>query len=112
MANRGEAAGYYNSAPAPNPYPPPEGEPKYGQPPPQYGQQYAPPPGPPTNGQQGYGEKPSFDQTFVVQKPKYNDWWAGVLFIAVFLGYTAVSGIAINGYCKSDECYSRWLLTL
>lgn len=80
---------------------------KYSQQPPQYNN-YAPPPGPPMNGnpmaygngQQSYGEKQSFDQTFAIQKPKYNDWWAGLLFIAVFLGFTAVSGIAIQGYCR------------
>lgn len=44
------------------------------------------------------GEKVSFDQAFKIDKPKYNDLWAGVLFIAVFLGFTAVSGIAIQGY--------------
>jgi hypothetical protein len=108
MANRGEAADYYNGAPAPNNYyQMRDGEPKQGQPPPNYGQTYAPPPGPPINGnQQAYGtgtprynEKPSFEQAFAIPKPKYNDWWAGILFIAVFLGYTAVSGIAIQGYC-------------
>ncbi|KAF2019440.1 DUF580-domain-containing protein [Aaosphaeria arxii CBS 175.79] len=44
------------------------------------------------------GEKQNFDQAFKIQKPKFNDWWAGLLFIAVFLGFAAVSGIAIQGY--------------
>jgi hypothetical protein len=103
MATRGESADYYSGGALPPPtngsYPPPEREPKYGQPPPQY-QNYAPPPGPPVN---GHGEKVDFDQAFAIQKPKYNDWWAGILFIAVFLGYIAVSGIAINGYCKFNN---------
>jgi hypothetical protein len=42
-------------------------------------------PPPPANGGGGYGyaseggEKPSFDQTFEVKKPKWNDLWAGLL---------------------------------
>jgi hypothetical protein len=126
MANRGESADYYsnnnsnNNAPnsqyqmndqpkyAPqqqsaqysqNNYAPPPGAPNG---------QYAPPPGPP---QQGYGqqvpgygnEKPTFEEAFKIQKPKYNDLWAGALFIAVFLGFAAVSGIAINGYGEFDD---------
>lgn len=73
----GEAAAYYNSQQAPNPY----GQPQYGQP--QYGQPpYAQPgpPGPPPNFGGGYGsEKPMFDQAFKIERPKYNDIWAGVL---------------------------------
>ena len=98
----GQAAGYYNGneqqytspAGAPpqqfNQAPPPQ---QYNQPPPNYGQNY---------GQQGGytngGEKPTFDQAFKVDKPKWNDIWAGALLIAVFAGYVAVSGIAIQGY--------------
>lgn len=85
MANRGEAADYYNGAPARDNYHQMQ-EPQYGQynqQPPQYGQNYAPPQAPPPNGvqigQPNYGEKQSFEQTFAIQKPKYNDWWAGVL---------------------------------
>lgn len=100
MAHQGEAAGYYNSDARQQQYPPPT----FQQQPVQYGQNYAPPQGPPPsqqNGyaQQNYGEKPSFEQTFKIERPKFNDWWAGLLFIAVFLGYVAVSGIAISGYC-------------
>jgi hypothetical protein len=79
----------------------------YGPPPPQ---NYPPPQGPPPpqqppNGyaQMDYGEKPNFDQAFKIEKPKYNDWWAGLLFIAVFLGYCAVSAISIRGYCESGR---------
>lgn len=112
MATRGEAADYYSGrggppAPPPNSYPTQVGEPKYGQPPPQY-QNYVPPPGPPVN---GHGEKVDFDQAFAIQKPKYNDWWAGLLFIAVCLGYIAVSGIAINGYCKFNKLNMNYLIT-
>lgn len=75
----GEAASYYNNTQqAPSQY----GQPQYGQP--QYGQ---PGPGPqgqgpapgPNNGN-GYGnEKPMFDQAFKLERPKYNDLWAGIL---------------------------------
>lgn len=79
----------------------------YSQPPPQYGNNYAPPQGPPPpqhpqqqNGyaQMNYAEKPTFDQAFKVERPKYNDLWAGLLLIAVFCGYVAVSGLSIRGY--------------
>lgn len=114
MAQQGESASYYTGAPQQphNAYY--QGQPNYGPPqqqyrqqPPQYGQNYAAPQGPPpqhqNNGymQQGYGDnKMSFEQTFKVDKPKYNDLWAGALFIAVFLGYVAVSAISIRGYCE------------
>jgi hypothetical protein len=115
--------GYYGGDPQQQPYH------QYGQPQPQYGQEYnqnyAPPqqnygPPPPQNypppqglppsqqppngyAQMDYGEKPNFDQAFKIEKPKYNDWWAGVLFILVFLGYCAVSAISIRGYCESGR---------
>lgn len=73
---------YYNGgAPQNNgygePYQTQQVEAKYQQPPPQYGQTLAPNYG-------GYdpavhGEKPSFDQAFKVEKPKWNDLWAGIL---------------------------------
>ncbi|KAF2877564.1 plasma-membrane choline transporter-domain-containing protein [Massariosphaeria phaeospora] len=124
MAHAGESADYYNGAPNGD-YHQMEGGPKYppqyhSQQPPQYGQNYGPPAGPPPqqgqnyapsmggpppqqNGyaQQNYGEKQSFDQAFTIQRPKYNDWWAGLLFIVVFLGFAAVSGIAIQGYAHT-----------
>jgi hypothetical protein len=107
MAQRGEAADYYTGgAPPQQPqgayY---QGQP-YGQQPPQYGQNEAPPPGPPPMQQNGYQQngsgdnKQGFEQTFKIDKPKFNDLWAGLLFIAVFLGYVAVSAISIRGYCE------------
>lgn len=117
----GEAAGYYNGYS--NNGPPQNGsyqmfEPKYGQHAQPYGQNnyggqnnYAPPPQPPPpqNYEQpqapppnyGGGEKVDFEQAFKIEKPKYHDWWAGLLFIAVFLGFAAVSGITIQGYSKT-----------
>ncbi|KAL4931163.1 plasma-membrane choline transporter-domain-containing protein [Aspergillus undulatus] len=55
-----------------------------------------PPQDPPTYNEAVYG----FDDAFTVEKPKFNDLWAGLLLIAVFLGYVAVSGVAIYRYSK------------
>ncbi|KAK0824649.1 pH nine-sensitive protein 1, partial [Friedmanniomyces endolithicus] len=67
------------------------------------GPQYMPPP---PSYQQGLGQwspdnKPTFEQAFKVEKPKYNDWWAGLLFLAVFAGFVAVSGISLQGYAAT-----------
>ncbi|KAL3466276.1 plasma-membrane choline transporter-domain-containing protein [Aspergillus heterothallicus] len=51
---------------------------------------------PPTYNQAVYG----FDDAFKVEKPKFHDLWAGLLLIAVFLGYVAVSGLSIYRYSK------------
>lgn len=70
---------------------------QYMQPPPDYGMQnYGPAPDAFNN-----GEKPTFDQAFKVDKPKFNDWWAGLLMLAVFGGFVAVSGISLQGYGES-----------
>ncbi|KAK7187742.1 putative choline transporter, neither null mutation nor overexpression affects choline transport [Paraphaeosphaeria sporulosa] len=106
MAQRGEAADYYNGAPQQNNYYQMQEPAGYPQQPPQYDNnaKYGPPSGPPPpNGQQWGGEKPTFDQAFKVEKPKFNDIWAGLLLIAVFLGYTAVSGIVIHGYSETID---------
>ena len=98
----GDGAPYYNNGgyqpqqPYGQPYGQQNGQPQYGQP------QYGPPqpaygqPTPPEN--YGYGEKPTFEQTFKVEKPKWNDLWAGILLLLVFLGYVAVSGLSIHAY--------------
>ncbi|KZM22966.1 Putative choline transporter, neither null mutation nor overexpression affects choline transport [Ascochyta rabiei] len=120
MAQQGEAAGYYSGAPQQPQQTYYQGQEygqqqsmNYSQQPPQYGKNYAPPQGPPPiqhspaqqNGyaQMDYGEKPSFDQAFKIEKPKYNDWWAGLLLIAVFLGYVAVSALSIRGYAQNID---------
>jgi hypothetical protein len=73
QAPRGEANDYYQSGPdqSQQQYE----QPKYAQAPPQYGnnnnyvsQNYEP-----------QGEKQDFNQAFKLDKPKWNDWWAGVL---------------------------------
>ena len=78
--------------------PPPQQNGQYAQPPPNYGQNYG-------QAEQGYGggDKPSFDQTFKIEKPKWNDLWAGILFIAVFAGYVAVSGLSISSYAATKS---------
>jgi hypothetical protein len=47
------------------------------------------------------GEKQSFNQTFYVEKPKYNDFWAALLLFLVFAGLVVVSAITIQGYDKT-----------
>lgn len=85
----GEADSYYNpgqGAPAPPPqyrsYQQPGPYHAYQQPPPL--QQQPPPPpqqqyGAPVSGYDELNEKQSFDQTFKIEKPKWNDLWAGIL---------------------------------
>jgi hypothetical protein len=78
--------------------------------PPSYGQNYSSPDG-----------KASFENTFKVERPKWNDVrqkseeshfqahtnrraqiWAGILLIAVFLGYTGVSGYCLYYYSQNS----------
>jgi hypothetical protein len=83
-------------------YPPPQ-QPPYQQqapPPQQYPQQ------PPQYGQQPYtgnGEKIGFEQTFTIDRPKYNDIWAAMLFLLTFAGFIAVSVLSIRGYATSNQ---------
>ena len=56
---------------------------------------------PPNNMQYDGGGQPSFDQAFQVQHPKWNDLWAGILFLATFFGFVAISGIAIADYVRT-----------
>lgn len=100
MAYQGQAAGYYNNSghnmggapyeqtgyqpyPPPSTAPPPQQyqqyqqqpyqqqqphEPKYNQQPPTYGQNFVP-----------LDDKQTFQETFKIEKPKFNDVWAGLL---------------------------------
>jgi hypothetical protein len=100
---------------------PPQQQYQQGPPPQQYHQQQqqfseAPPQ---YNEQPNYGggEKQDFTQTFKVPKPKLNDIWAAILFIACFCGFTAVSGLAIYGYnttkgAQGDGIYDSSTLEL
>lgn len=80
-------------------------------------QQYPPPSGPPNNG--GYQQQPPyqqqqpqsqfqygdqkvpFEQAFKIEKPKWNDVWAGILFMLFMAGFVVVSGIALQGYGRT-----------
>jgi hypothetical protein len=74
QAPRGEAQDYYQEQ-QPQSYE----QPKYGQQPPQYGNNgYAPQNYAPQN-YEAQGEKQDFNQAFKLDKPKWNDWWAGLL---------------------------------
>lgn len=43
-------------------------------------------------------DKLSFNEAFLVEKPKWNDIWATVLFTLVSIGFLVVSGFAFSGY--------------
>lgn len=67
-----------------------------------YGGQEPPPPVPPhpapnytVTAQNAQG--PAFEEKFKVDRPKYNDVWAAVLFLIDILGFGAVAGISIQG---------------
>ncbi|KAI0206645.1 duf580 domain-containing protein [Astrocystis sublimbata] len=91
----GGGGGYYNNAEPANPYgysqqpPPPQQQEQYGAQPPQY------------------SEKPMFDQAFKLERPKYNDLWAAILFLLVCAGFVAVSGLAIHGYVSQKSTYGN-----
>jgi hypothetical protein len=96
----GEAASYYQAPPGP----PPDQQQKeysqgggygYGQQPPQYNMSYSP------QGYEATGQKLDFSQAFKLDKPKWNDLWAGLLFIATFGAFVVVSGISIQGYATT-----------
>jgi hypothetical protein len=95
----GEAANYYNQQPPP----PPNAYQKHAPPQPVYnngpanGGHYAPPPYPPPQSEPK-GPPPSYEEVFAIQKPKWNDVWAGLLFLATCAGFVVVSAISIQGY--------------
>lgn len=84
MVNRGEADSYYTNPQPQMQYPPQAANPDYQngteakseQPPPAYGQGLQNSPAPMTATGDG---KQTFDQVFKLDKPKYNDLWAGIL---------------------------------
>ncbi len=63
-------------------------------------QQYPPPPSKysPEPVSNANGERMDFNQTFRIVKPRYNDIWATLLFIATLAGFVVVSAFAIHGY--------------
>ncbi|KAL9596604.1 MAG: hypothetical protein Q9219_005687 [cf. Caloplaca sp. 3 TL-2023] len=105
MAQYGGAAdSYYNNAgggPPPMQY---QQNQQTSYPPTNYAQNYqnnAPPPAP-MNGGEG---KQTFEQAFKLDRPKYNDLWAGILLILTFLGFVAVSGLSLQGY-SANKAFS------
>jgi len=96
--NGGQAAQYYQEQQYSQPPPPQQyGQPQYGQP--QHDQQPQYSQAPPNYGQNyDANAGPNFDQKFKIDKPKWNDLWAGILLLLVFFGFVAVSGITIAGY--------------
>lgn len=131
MAQQGESAGYYQGGDNRDyqmqqpqqqqgyGYGAPQQQGGYGAPQHQQGGYGGPPPGPPPQQQQDhrygggmppppvYGQqysadqKPQFDEAFKIEKPKWNDLWAGILFIIVCAGYVVVSAISIQGYAAT-----------
>ncbi|KAI0165329.1 DUF580-domain-containing protein [Hypoxylon sp. FL1284] len=104
----GEANNYYNMQQGANMTGPPQydGQHQYGQQPygqQQNGQHQYNQPGPQNPAPNYANEKPMFHQAFKLERPKYNDIWAGLLFLIVVAGYVAVSGIAINGYASNKS---------
>ncbi|KAL9125232.1 MAG: hypothetical protein Q9217_005534 [Psora testacea] len=93
----GEAHSYYNDSADG------QSQMRYQQPPPNYGQNYnaGPPPQAPMTGS-GDG-KQTFEQAFKLERPRYNDLWAGILLILTFLGFVAVSGISLQGYANNKS---------
>ncbi|PFH57097.1 hypothetical protein XA68_15515 [Ophiocordyceps unilateralis] len=59
---------------------------------------YAPPPPYSFNPPQPNDDKYSFEQAFKIDGPKYNDLWAGILFLLVFAGFVFVSAFSIRGW--------------
>ncbi|KAK4197683.1 plasma-membrane choline transporter-domain-containing protein [Triangularia verruculosa] len=123
----GEAANYYSPPHGGQQYPPPQNSYEMQQP--QNAYYNRPPPPPPSGGgydnvpmndggyHNGYtapppgpdgkmGPPPSYEEVFAVQKPKWNDLWAGILFLATCAGFVAVSAISIQGYAATRNVNS------
>jgi hypothetical protein len=95
-APHGAADDYYQGEPQPTDQSQPE---SYGAPPPQ--QRYAQPTYQPPQTKYEPGQDFQFNQAFKVEKPKWNDIWAGILFLITCAGFVAVSGIALQGYAST-----------
>ncbi|RDA84478.1 hypothetical protein CP532_0064 [Ophiocordyceps camponoti-leonardi (nom. inval.)] len=61
---------------------------------------YAAPPPYSFNPAQPNDDKYTFDQAFKIERPKYNDLWAGILFLLVCAGFVVISGLSIRGYAS------------
>jgi hypothetical protein len=93
---RGEADSYYQGTPAPvYQSQPPAGGPYASS------QQYQQPFEPPSQKKYEPDGSWQFDQAFKVEKPKWNDLWAGILFLIVSAGFVVVAGISLQGYAAT-----------
>ncbi|KAK4239391.1 plasma-membrane choline transporter-domain-containing protein [Achaetomium macrosporum] len=88
--------------PAPNSYQmhPPQQSGAYANNGPADGGQYAPPSYHPPQ-PEPKGPPPTYDEVFAIQNPKWNDVWAGLLFLATCAGFVIVSAISIQGYAAT-----------
>jgi len=121
----GEADSYYNAQQGNGPqqyYPPQQPYQQQQQPQQGYNQNYQQPPYPPQNGHQvppnpnagfngEFDEKNDFEQQFKIDKPKWNDWWAGVLLILFFAGFIVVSGFSLYRYSSHRDVYGTGIGT-
>jgi len=55
------------------------------------------------------GPPPTYDEVFAVEKPKWNDLWAGILFLLTCAGFVVVSAISIQGYSATGRTNSGGL---
>lgn len=95
--------------PQPSAYPPPN-EPYPQQPYQQQPYQQAPYQEQEQPSQFQYGDdKVPFEQAFKIDKPKYNDLWAGILFLLFMAGFTVVSAIALQGYGMPQSIMARMI---
>ncbi|KAJ2976584.1 hypothetical protein NQ176_g4866 [Zarea fungicola] len=67
------------------------------------GYNYNEPPPYSYNPPQSNDEKYGFNQAFKIEKPKYNDLWAGILLLLVFAGFVAISVISLRGYASGNH---------
>lgn len=58
---------------------------------------------PPYNAPSNPNEKQEFHEAFKVPKPKWNDLWAAILFLATCAGFIAVSGLCLHGYQVTSD---------
>ncbi|MCJ1478214.1 putative choline transporter, neither null mutation nor overexpression affects choline transport [Lambiella insularis] len=74
----------------------------------QNGYQQAPPNYSQGNGQKfgaqgNLDSKQDFNQAFKIDRPKWNDLWAGILLILTFFGFVVVSGLSLRGYSTNHN---------
>ncbi|OBT88202.1 hypothetical protein VE02_02444 [Pseudogymnoascus sp. 03VT05] len=58
---------------------------------------------PPYNAPSNPNEKQEFHEAFKVPKPKWNDLWAAILFLATCAGFVVVSGLSLSGYQTTSQ---------